>query len=78
MKYYFLFFALLSVACSGSGSVEFAPKATEIKCTVAYRQAVTQPIEREEIISFSDADAEQEVVFDDVAFHAAYASGAIE
>lgn len=75
MKYYFLFFAILSAACSSLSQPEPTSKATEIQCTVAYRSAVTQPIEREETLIFADADLEQQVVFDDAVFNAAYTSG---
>ncbi|MEM8857727.1 MAG: hypothetical protein AAGD96_05375 [Chloroflexota bacterium] len=75
MKYYFLFFALLSAACGSLSQSATAPKASEIKCTVAYRSSVTQPIEQEEMITFADADLEQQIVFDDAVFNAAYTSG---
>ena len=75
MKYYVLLFSLLIVACGSLNEPQSVPKATEIKCTVAYRSAVTVPIEQEEVLVFADADAEQQVVFDDAVFHAAYNSG---
>jgi len=69
-----LLFVLMLVACS---SAETAPpaKASAIVCTAAYRSSVSAPIEREETLSFSDADAEQSLTFTDLVFHAAYTTG---
>ena len=36
---------------------------------------MTGPIEREETLIFADADLEQQLVFDDAVFNAAYTSG---
>lgn len=74
MRKILLLFGLLLIACSGEGAT-IAPKADTITCTAAYRADVTQPIEREESITFSDSDDEQSVAFTDMVFHAAYSTG---
>ena len=74
MRKILLLFGLLLIACSGEEAT-IAPKADTITCTAAYRADVTQPIEREESITFSDSDDEQSVSFADMVFHAAYSTG---
>ncbi|MBE2224558.1 MAG: hypothetical protein IAF02_23670 [Anaerolineae bacterium] len=74
MRKILLLFGLLLAACS-SGEMAASPKADTITCTAAYRADVTQPIEREESITFSDSDDEQSVAFTDMVFHAAYSTG---
>ena len=69
-----LLFVLMLVACTG---VDAAPaaKADAIVCTAAYRSSVSDPLEREETLSFDDTDAEQSLTFTDLVFHAAYTTG---
>lgn len=74
MRKILLLFGLLLIACSGEEAT-IAPKADTITCTAAYRADVTQPIEREESITFSDSDDEQSLAFADMVFHAAYSTG---
>ena len=74
MRKILLVFGLLLIACSGEEAT-IAPKADTITCTAAYRADVTQPIEHEESITFSDSDDEQSVAFADMVFHAAYSTG---
>lgn len=67
---------LLIVLLSACGSVDVTvPKAETISCTAAYRASVEQGIEREETISFSNADSEQSFAFAEMTFHAAYSAG---
>jgi len=65
---------LTLLSCSGGNSTPPA-KASDIACTAAYRSSVSGPIEREETITFADTDAEQALTFNDLVFHAAYATG---
>lgn len=69
-----LLFILMLVAC-GSVDAASTAKADAILCTAAYRSSVTNPIEREETLSFDEADAEQSLAFTDLVFHAAYTTG---
>lgn len=70
----FLLFTLILTACNGGG-MSPAARASTLNCTAAYRSSVNSPIEREETITFTDADAEQTLAFADLIFHAAYATG---
>lgn len=74
MRKVLILLGLLLVACSSGGEAA-APKAETILCTAAYRASVTQGIEREETLTFSDSDAEQSITFTDMIFHAAYSAG---
>ncbi|MDX1663029.1 MAG: hypothetical protein R3272_04495 [Candidatus Promineifilaceae bacterium] len=77
--------AALLVACAGGDAVEPAADAvTErdagasglpIVCTVAYRASVTEPIEREETLTFAGDQEEQTLSFADLDFQAAYRPG---
>jgi hypothetical protein len=69
-----LLFVLMMVACGSDGAAPTA-KADAIVCTAAYRSSVSDPIEREETLSFSDTDAEQSLTFTDLVLHAAYSTG---
>ena len=62
------------MACNGGGTSRTA-RARATDFTAAYRSSVNGPIEREETITFTDVDAEQSLVFTDLIFHAAYATG---
>ncbi len=78
MRKVFILIGLLLVACGGTNGAETAvspPKASSITCTAAYRSSVQVGIEREEMITFTDADNEQSVAFADMVFHAAYSAG---
>lgn len=68
-----LIFVLMLVACGGAAAP--TTRADAIVCTAAYRSSISVPIEREETLSFGDADAEQSLAFADLVFHAAYATG---
>ena len=71
--------ALFLTACGGTETNSTQPaKSASIVCTVAYRPDVSQPIEREETLTFGDADAEKSVAFDDMVFHAAYSAGELD
>lgn len=73
-KIWILLLGLLLAACGG-GETDVAPKAEQIVCTAAYRSSVEVGIEREETLTFTDADAEQSVAFAEMTFHAAYRAG---
>lgn len=73
MRKFWILLGLLLVACSGDSAE--TQKAANIICTAAYRADVSQPIEREESITFTDSDAEQTIAFADMVFHAAYNAG---
>ena len=75
MRKSIILLVFLLVACGGAEAEAVAPKAETIVCTVAYRPSVSQPIEREEMITFTDNDAEQTIAFDEMTFHAAYSAG---
>jgi hypothetical protein len=66
-------------ACASQPPTTQPPLPTAITCHTAYRAGVSQPIEREEALTFSaDADDEQSVAFADMIFHAAYSSGQMD
>lgn len=70
---------LLLVACGGGETaVSSPPRATAITCYAAYRSSVSQPIEREDQMTFADRDAEDQLAFDDLVLHGAYATGAAD
>ncbi|MEZ4644543.1 MAG: hypothetical protein R3E31_17720 [Chloroflexota bacterium] len=69
-----LMVGLLLAACGGGGETAVSI-ADSIVCTVAYRSSVEVGIEREETLTFTDADAEQAVAFTAMTFHAAYDAG---
>ena len=84
MRNFFILLGLLLVACGGGGetpvlsTAEVAvstPKSDSITCTAAYRASTSQPIEREESITFDSSDSEQSITFSDLIFHAAYDAG---
>ena len=79
-KILFLILLLLSLAaCGGNSTATSQPiKSMSIACTAAYRADVSQPIEREETLTFGDADAEQSIAFADMVFHAAYSAGKVD
>jgi hypothetical protein len=70
----------LLAACSSGGEPPASqpPLADTISCHAAYRADVSQPIEREETITFGADDDEQSVAFADMVFHAAYSSGELD
>jgi hypothetical protein len=72
-----LLFVLMMVACGNTSDTPDTPdaKAEMIVCTAAYRSSVSSPIEREESLTFEDADAEQSLTFADLVFYAAYDAG---
>ncbi|MBK8900585.1 MAG: hypothetical protein IPM53_05335 [Anaerolineaceae bacterium] len=65
---------LLLAACGG-GETAVPAKAEQIVCTAAYRSSTEVGIEREETLTFTDADDEQSVAFADMTFHATYRTG---
>ena len=74
MRKFWILLGLLLVAC-GAGDEAATLRAENLSCTAAYRSSVSQPIEREESITFNDSDAEQMIAFADMVFHAAYSAG---
>jgi hypothetical protein len=77
MRKLMILFVIFLAACSSGGQPETAetPRAGEITCHAAYRASVTQPIESEESLVFTDSDSVQELVFNDLVFHAEYRTG---
>lgn len=65
---------LLLVGCD----TMMGQSAENITCTIAYRSAVTEPIEREEKLIFGGTDDKQTVVFANAIFHAQFADGAAD
>ena len=80
MRKFWIFWGMVLVlaACGGRGETAVPAKAQQITCTAAYRRSVQVGIEREETLTFTDADAEQSVAFADLIFHAAYHTGAAD
>lgn len=80
MRKFWIFWGMVLVlaACGGGGETAVPAKAQQISCTAAYRSSVQVGIEREETLTFTDADAEQSVAFADLIFHAAYHTGAAD
>lgn len=76
MRKLLMLLGLLLIACSSSGTAH--TKAETITCTAAYRSDVSQPIEREESITFTDRDAEQAIPFTDMVFRAIYSTGKMD
>ncbi|MDX1414391.1 MAG: hypothetical protein R3293_09390 [Candidatus Promineifilaceae bacterium] len=75
MSKYLLLLGLILTACGAESSVGQTAKAEKITCHTAYRNSVSQAIEHEETLIFTDIDEEQSISFADMAFHAAYATG---
>lgn len=73
-------FILLVTACDGGGAspITQPAEATAITCTAAYRANVSQSIEREESLVFTDRNEEQSIVFPALVFHAAYQTGEVD
>ena len=79
--------ALLATACAAQpaaepdagdqGQNDPAAFAETLTCHVAYRPAVTVPIEREETITLGDVEEEETLSFADLDFHAAYTPGEV-
>ncbi|MCB9007309.1 MAG: hypothetical protein H6656_08125 [Ardenticatenaceae bacterium] len=80
MRKFWIFWGMVLIlaACGGGGETAVPAKAQQISCTAAYRSSVQVGIEREETLTFTDADAEQSVAFADLIFHAAYHTGAAD
>ena len=80
MRKFWIFWGMVLVlaACGVGGETAVPAKAQQISCTAAYRSSVQVGIEREETLTFTDADAEQSVAFADLLFHAAYHTGAAD
>ena len=74
-KLWIFFGLVLVLAACGGGVGTAVPLAESISCTAAYRSSVEVGIEREETLTFTDADGEQLVAFTDMTFHAAYDAG---
>lgn len=77
MRKFWIFWGLVLVlaACGGGTETAVPAKADQIVCTAAYRSSVEVGIEREETLTFTDADDEQSIAFADMTFHAAYRTG---
>jgi hypothetical protein len=73
MRKFWILLGLLLAACSSGATA--AQKAESITCTAAYRANVSQSIEKEESLTFTDSDAEQMIAFTDMLFHTAYSAG---
>ncbi len=69
---------LVLAACGNREETAVPPKAEQIVCTAAYRSSVEVGIEREETLTFTDADDEQSIAFADMTFHVAYRTGAAD
>ena len=80
MRKLWIFWGLVLVlaACGGGTETTVPAKADQIVCTAAYRSSVEVGIEREETLTFTDADDEQSIAFADMTFHAAYRTGAAD
>jgi hypothetical protein len=80
MRKLFVLFGLLLASCisraDSSGSQ--ATRADMIICHAAYRSDVSQPIEREDSVTFTDSDAEHSLAFTDLVFYAAYRAGEVD
>lgn len=73
MRKLLIILGLLLTACSSN-----QPRLNEIiTCTVAYRSSVEQPIEQEELLTFTSERDEQTLLFADAIFHATYEPGKI-
>ncbi len=79
-KFIVLLFVLMLAACGDSSDASdiAGARSDVIVCTAAYRSSVSGPIEREESLTFEDADAEQTLTFSDLVFHAAYDAGEVD
>ena len=76
MRKLWIFFGLVLVlAACGGGAETAVPLAESISCTAAYRSSAEVGIEREETLTFTNADDEQTVAFTDMTLHAAYDAG---
>ncbi|MFN2187228.1 MAG: hypothetical protein ACK2T3_00515 [Candidatus Promineifilaceae bacterium] len=62
---------------SGSDNAQ-SLRAGSISCTAAYRADVSQPIEREETITFEDVNGEQTIAFADMSLHVGYDTGEMD
>ena len=70
---------ILFAGCDDDSSTGEAPaNVAGIVCHTAYRTSVTVPIEREETITFTDSDAQQSIVFNDLDWHAQYSTGELD
>jgi hypothetical protein len=73
----FAFFIVIFLGGCGE-TAETAPKAELVTCHTAYRGSTGRPIEREDMLVFTDDDEQQKLSYDELVFNAQYSSGELD